>query len=154
MTYASKLQELGIILVDPPKVLANYVPYQVVGNMVYISGQLPLEKGVLTHTGKVGESVSLEEGQAAARQCAVNILTQLLAACGGDLNRVDRCVRLGGFVNCTPEFTGQPKVINGASDLMVAVFGEAGRHARAAIGTNSLPLGASVEVEATFLLKD
>jgi enamine deaminase RidA (YjgF/YER057c/UK114 family) len=96
--------------------------------------------------------LSLEEGQAAARQCAINILTQVKAACEGDLTRVKRCVRLGGFVNCGPDFTDQPKVINGASDLMVDVFGDAGRHARAAVGVNALPLGAAVEVEATFLI--
>ena len=153
MSSADKLQRLGITLVAPPKALGNYTPYQVVGKMVYISGQLPLNNGILINSGKVGETISLAEGQVAARQCAINILTQLQAACGGDLNQVDRCIRLGGFVNCTPDFTDQPKVINGASDLMVAVFGEAGRHARAAVGANSLPLGASVEIEATFLLK-
>lgn len=153
MTYRDKLKELGITLVEPPKAIANYDPYAIVGNRVYISGQLPFEGGELLHKGKLGDTVSLEEGQAAARLCAINILAQLQSACGGDLNKVDRCVRLGGFVNCTPDFTDQPKVINGASDLMVAVFGEAGRHARAAIGANSLPLGVSVEVEATFLLR-
>ncbi len=153
MSNTRRLRELGITLVEPVKSLANYVPYQIVDRMVYISGQLPLENGALTHTGKLGDTVSLEEGQAAARRCAVNILAQLKSVCSGDLDKVERCIRLGGFVNCTPDFTDHPKVINGASDRIVAVFGHAGRHARAAIGTNSLPLGASVEVEGLFLLK-
>ena len=102
--------------------------------------------------GKVGQDLSLEEGQAAARLCAINILIQLKAACSGDLARVKQCVRLGGFVNCGPDFTDQPKVINGASDLMVEVFGDAGRHARAAVGVTALPLGAAVEIEAIFLI--
>lgn len=153
MSHTRRLKELGITLTEPTKSLANYIPYQIVNHMVFISGQIPLEKGIVTHKGKLGETIGLEEGQAAARQCAINILAQLKSACGGNLDRVEKCIRLGGFVNCTPDFTDHPKVINGASDLMVAVFGEAGRHARAAIGTNSLPFGASVEIEAVFLLK-
>jgi enamine deaminase RidA (YjgF/YER057c/UK114 family) len=128
------------------------MPYSIAGNMVIISGQLPLKEGEVTFKGKVGQDLSLEEGQAAARLCAINILTQLKMACAGDLTRVKQCVRLGGFVNCGPNFTDQPKVINGASDLMVDVFGNAGRHARAAVGINALPLGAAVEVEAMFLI--
>lgn len=147
-----KLISLNIILPTPPQVVANYVPYVIVGDMVIISGQLPVKEGEVSFKGKVGQDVSLEEGQAAAHLCAINILTQLKVACSGDLGRVKRCVRLGGFVNCGPDFTDQPKVINGASDLMVEIFGEAGRHARAAVGVNALPLGAAVEVEATFLI--
>lgn len=147
-----KLISLNIILPTPPQVVANYVPYVIVGDMVIISGQLPVKEGEVSFKGKVGQDVSLEEGQAAAHLCAINILTQLKMACSGDLGRVKRCVRLGGFVNCGPDFTDQPKVINGASDLMVEIFGEAGRHARAAVGVNALPLGAAVEVEATFLI--
>jgi enamine deaminase RidA (YjgF/YER057c/UK114 family) len=147
-----KLESLQIVLPTPSSAIANYVPYTIVGNMVIISGQLPLKEGQLAFKGKIGHDLSLEEGQAAARQCGINILTQLKAACGGDLNRVKQCLRLGGFVNCTPDYTDQPKVINGASDLMVDVFGDTGRHARAAVGVTALPLGAAVEVEALFLI--
>lgn len=147
-----KLSSLGIILPTPPQAVANYVPYAMAENMVIISGQLPIKDGEVAFKGKVGQDLSLEEGQAAARQCAINILTQLKVACDGDLGRVKRCVRLGGFVNCGPDYIDQPKVINGASDLMVEVFGEPGRHARVAVGVNALPLGAAVEIEAAFLI--
>jgi enamine deaminase RidA (YjgF/YER057c/UK114 family) len=149
----SRLAELGIELPTPPQAVANYMPFSIVDKMVIISGQLPMKDGQVAFKGKIGESMTMEDGQAAARQCAINILTQLKMACEGDLSRVKACVRLGGFVNCTSDYTDQPKVINGASDLMAEVFGEAGRHARAAVGVNALPLGAAVEVEATFLLK-
>jgi len=151
-TFDQKLASLQIILPVPPQAVANYVPYVIAGNLVIISGQLPLKKGAVAFKGKVGQDLSLEEGQAAARLCAINILTQLKEACGGDLARVKRCVRLGGFVNCGTDFTDHPKVINGASDLMADVFGDIGRHARAAVGVNALPLGSAVEVEATFLI--
>jgi enamine deaminase RidA (YjgF/YER057c/UK114 family) len=129
--------------------VANYVGYVVVGKMVYVSGQVTLKDGALQYQGKLGDSISLEDGQAAARLCGINIISQLKAACGGDLDRVKRVVRLGGFVNSTPDFTDQPKVINGASDLMVEVFGDKGRHCRAAVSAASLPLGVAVEIEAT-----
>ena len=116
--------------------------------MVFVSGQVPLVGGEFKFQGKVGAEFSVEDGQEAARICAINIIAQLKAACGGDLDRVRRIVKLGGFVNSTPEFTDQPKVINGASDLMVAVFGDAGRHSRAAVSAGSLPLGVAVEVDA------
>lgn len=147
-----KLESLGIILTTPPPAIASYVPYVISENMIIISGQLPLKDGQVAFKGKVGQDLSLEEGQAAAHQCALNILLHLKGACGGDLSQIRQCLRLGGFVNCAPDFTDHPKVINGASDLMIAVFGEAGRHARAAIGVTSLPLGAAVEVEAMFLM--
>jgi enamine deaminase RidA (YjgF/YER057c/UK114 family) len=115
-----------------------------------VSGQLPFVAGKLAYSGRLGVSVSLEEGQAAARQCLLNIVSQVDAACDGDLDRVARVVRLGGFVACAPEFTQHPAVINGASDLAVAIFGEAGRHARAAVGVASLPLDAPVEIDAIF----
>jgi enamine deaminase RidA (YjgF/YER057c/UK114 family) len=116
--------------------------------LVFVAGQITLQDGKPQFLGKLGREFGVEEGQAAARLCAINILSQLRAACGGDLDRVARIVRLGGFVNCTPEFTDQPKVINGASDLIVAVFGDKGKHARAAVGAPSLPLGVAVEIEA------
>ncbi len=118
------------------------------GNLVFVSGQVPLVDGAFKFQGKVGAEFSVEEGQEAARICAINIIAHLKAACGGDLDRVRRIVKLGGFVNPTPEFTDQPKVINGASDLMVAVFGDAGKHTRAAVSAGALPLGVAVEVDA------
>jgi enamine deaminase RidA (YjgF/YER057c/UK114 family) len=151
-SFDQRLASLQITLPTPPQAVANYVPYVIAGNLVIISGQLPLKEGKVAFKGKVGQDLSLEEGQAAARLCAINILTQLKMACDGDLARVKRCVRLGGFVNCGAEFIEHPQVINGASDLMVDVFGDIGRHARAAVGVNALPLGAAVEVEATFLI--
>ena len=120
--------------------------------MVYVSGQLPLVDGKLSVTGHVGKNVSTEEAAGQARLCAINLLAQLKAACGGDLSRVKQVVKLGGFVACTDDFTDQPEVINGASDLMVEVFGDAGRHARFAVGSNTLPRGTCVEVEGTFLI--
>ena len=127
--------------------------FTVSGKTVYISGQLPFKDGKLLVTGRLGAGVSIEDGYAAGRQCGLNILAHLKAACGGDLDRVSRVLRLGGFVNSTPEFTDAPKCVNGASDLMVAVFGDAGRHARAAVGVASLPAGAAVEVDAVVELK-
>lgn len=150
-----RLAELGLVLPTATAAVANYIPFASHGNVIIISGQLPMRDGQVHYKGKVGIDLSLAEGQDAARLCGLNILTQLKAACNGDLDRVEKCLRLGGFVNCGPDFTDQPKVINGASDLMVEVFGpEIGRHARAAVGTNSLPLGAAVEVEAMFRLKE
>lgn len=146
------LNRLGITLPDAPAPAANYVPYVVAGNMVYVSGQLPLVDGKLSVTGHVGKNVSTEEAAGQARLCAINLLAQLKAACGGDLSRVKQVVKLGGFVACTDDFTDQPEVINGASDLMVDVFGDAGRHARFAVGSNTLPRGTCVEVEGTFLI--
>lgn len=148
MSVERRLKELGITLPVAAAPAANYVPYVLSGNLVFISGQLPLRDGGLIHPGVVGRDIGVEEAQAAARQCGLNIIAQLQAATGGALDRVRRIVRLGGFVASTDDFHDQPKVVNGASDLMVAVFGDAGRHARAAVGTNTLPLGASVEIDA------
>ncbi len=143
------LAELGIVLPDPVAPVANYVPYVISGSQVFISGQVSIGANGLI-TGKLGADMSVEQGIEAAHACGVNLIAQLRAACGGDLDRVKRVVKLGGFVNCTPDFIDQPKVVNGTSDLMVAVFGDAGRHARAAVGTPSLPLGAAVEVDGVF----
>jgi enamine deaminase RidA (YjgF/YER057c/UK114 family) len=151
-TIAERLRELGIELPSPASPAANYVPVRQSENLLVVSGQLPMEGGQVRYQGKLGGGVSLETGQAAARLCAINILAQVQAFCG-DLERIAACVRLGGFVACTPDFTDHPKVVNGASDLMVAVLGEAGRHARAAVGVPSLPLDAAVEVEAMFELR-
>ena len=146
----ARLKELGIELPQPAAPVANYVPYTVSGNLVFISGQICQWNGELRFVGKLGAAIGIADGREAARLCALNILAHLRVACGGDLDRVRRCLRVGGFVNCTPEFTDMPQVVNGASDLMVAVFGDLGRHARAAVGMSSLPGGVAVEVEATF----
>jgi len=144
----SRLSELGIKLPEVAAPVANYVGYVKTGNLVFVSGQVPVKDGKFLFQGKLGAAISLEDGQAAAKQCAINIVAQLKAACDGDLDRVRRIVKLGGFVNSTPEFTDQPKVVNGASDLLVAVFGDRGRHARAAVSAGSLPMGVAVEVDA------
>lgn len=146
----SKLDELGIELPPTPAPVANYVAYQVAGNMAYIAGQIPFLNGELIYPGKVPNDVSVEQAQLAARQCAINMISALKGACDGDLDRVKQCVRLQGFVASDDSFTGQSTVVNGASDLMVDVFGEAGKHTRLAIGVNTLPLNACVEVSGIF----
>jgi enamine deaminase RidA (YjgF/YER057c/UK114 family) len=146
----ARLAELGIDLPAAMAPVANYLPYVVTGNLVVISGQLPAVDGKVAVIGKVGAEVSVEQGQHAARLCFTNLLTHLREACGGDLGRVRRVVRLGGFIASPPDFTQHAAVMNGASDLAVAVFGEAGRHARSTIGVPALPLGAAVEVEGLF----
>jgi enamine deaminase RidA (YjgF/YER057c/UK114 family) len=143
-----RLAELGIVLPTPAKPIANYVPWVRTGNLVYISGQGAVRDGKIEYTGKVGDTVSIEDAVASARLTAINIIAHLRDACGGDLDRVKRIVKLLGLVNCTTTFGDHPKVINGASDLMVEVFGDKGRHARSAVGAPSLPFGLSVEVEA------
>ena len=149
----ARLKELGIELLLPATPVANYVPYTVCGNLVFIAGQLCVWNGERRYVGKLGAGVGTADGQAAARLCALNILAHLRVACGGDLNRVHRCLRLGGFINCTPEFTDMPQVVNGASDLMVEVLGDKGRHTRAAVGVSSLPMGCAVEVDAILLIE-
>ena len=149
---AGRVAELSITLPTAAAPAANYVPFVKSGNMLYVSGQLPFENGQLLNNGRLGENLTIEQGYAAARQCAINIIAQINAA--GALEKVKRVVRLGGFVNSAPSFTDQPQVVNGASDLFVAVFGDAGRHARAAVGTPSLPRGVSVEVDAVIELED
>jgi enamine deaminase RidA (YjgF/YER057c/UK114 family) len=145
-----RLRELGIDLPAAAAPAANYVPFIVAGSVVYCAGQLPVWNGELRYSGRLGEGVSLEEGQAAARLCALNLIAQVKAACDGDLDRVLRVLRLGVFVNSADAFTDQPRVANGASDLMVEVFGDTGRHARSAVGVNVLPLGVAVEVDGIF----
>jgi enamine deaminase RidA (YjgF/YER057c/UK114 family) len=144
----ARLADLGIELPQAAAPAANYVPYVASGNLVFVSGQITVWNGEFRYQGKIGQDLGVEDGQAAARLCALNIIAQLKAACGGDLDRVVRIIRLGGFVNSTPDFTDQPKVINGASDLMAEVFGDKGKHARAAVSAAALPLGVAVEVEA------
>lgn len=152
-TIESRLRELGIALPEAAAPAANYVPFVVAGNLVFVSGQLPIAEGNLAFAGRLGAELGLEEGREAARLCGLNLLAQLKAACGGDLDRVRRVVRLGGFVASTPEFTDHPKVVNGASDLMVEVFADSGRHSRAAVGVAALPLGAAVEIDAVFQIE-
>ena len=146
----ARLKELGITLPEPPAPVASYVPTVVSGNLVFVSGQVTLSADGLKYVGKVGADISLEDGKAAARLCAVNVIAQVKAACGGDLDRVKRCVKVGVFVNAVPDFTQHPEVANGASDLFQDVFGNAGKHARAAVGAGSLPRGVAAEVEAVF----
>ena len=146
----ARLKELGIALSNPPKPVASYVPFTISGNQVFVSGQVPIADGALKYVGKLGADFSVEMGQAAAQLCAINILSVLRVACEGDLDKVVRCLKVNVFVNATPDYDQQPEVANGASDLFVAVFGEAGRHARAAVGMGSLPRGVAVEVDATF----
>ena len=148
----SRLKELGVTLPTPPMPVASYVPCTISGNIVFVSGQIPIADGAIKYVGKLGVDVPLEAGQAAAQLCAINLLAQLKAAIG-DLDRVTRCMKLGVFVNAAPEYTQQPEVANGASDLIAAVFGDAGKHARAAVGVGSLPRGVAVEVEAIFEIK-
>ncbi len=146
----ARLEELGITLPTPAAPVASYVPYVRTGNLLVVSGQITLVDGDVKHQGQLGADMSVDGGYQAARVCAINLLAQVRAACNGDLDRVRRVVRLGGFVNATADFKDHPKVINGASDLMQEVFGDAGQHARAAVGSSSLPLGVSVEVEGLF----
>lgn len=148
--YEESLSKLGLTIPEPGIPVANFVPYVIQGNTVFISGQIPMRDGQISHVGRLGESLTVEEGQQAAQICALNVLAMIRHACGGDLDKVVRCVRLGGFINSTPEFTAQPEVMNGASDLIVTVLGERGRHARAAVGVNTLPRGVAVEVDAVF----
>ncbi len=148
MSVEANLKELGIDIPTPVAPVANYLPFIVTSNLVSVSGQIPMQDGKLAFEGKVGDTVSEEDACAAAKLCGLNIIAQLKAATNGDLNRVKRIVKLGGFVNCVDGFGNQPKVINAASDLMVAVFGDKGRHSRSAVGTNALPLNVPVEIDA------
>jgi enamine deaminase RidA (YjgF/YER057c/UK114 family) len=143
-----RLAELGISVPTPAKPVANYVGWVRTGNLVFTAGQVPLKDGKIEYQGKVGKDYTTQEAAKAARICAVNVISQLKEACGGDLDRVKRIVKLVGFVNGVPEFTEHPEVVNGASDVMVEVFGDKGKHARSAVGSGSLPRNVAVEVEA------
>ena len=146
-----KLKKMGIKLPNAPTPAANYLPFVKVGRIVYVSGQISVGSDGLI-IGLLGDSMTIEEGKIAAKQCAINLLTQVKAACDGDLDFLDRVIRLGGFVNSTHDFSDQPSVINGASDFFVEVLGENGRHARTAVGA-TLPLGVAVEIDGIFQLK-
>ncbi len=149
----ARLQELGIELPTPPAPAGAYVQHHRHGDLVYVAGQVTFWNGELKYVGKVGQDFTLEDGQEAARVCALNLIAQVKDALGGDLDRVKRVVRLGGFVNCPADFTDHPKVINGASNVMGEIFGEAGKHVRVAMGAGSLPLNVAVEVEGLFEVK-
>ena len=151
-SVSGRLQQLGISLPAVPPPVANYVPYLLQDQFVYIAGQIPFLDGVLIHPGSVPNEVSVENGRAAARQCGINILAALNGALDGNLDRVRQCMRLDGFVASAAGFTQQPAIVNGASDLMVDVFGTAGRHTRTAVGVSELPLNACVEVAAVFIV--
>lgn len=151
-TIETRLADMGITIPEPPAPVAAYVGHVIHNGIVTISGQLPLADGTLTQTGLLGDNVSVEDGAAAAQVCAINILAQIKVACGGDFERIIQCIRLGGFVASTPDFTDHPKVVNGASEFIGAVLGDRGIHARAAVGVAALPMNASVEVEATFAI--
>lgn len=148
-----RLAQLGLTLPVAAAPVANYVPFVLSGKTLYVAGQLPFQNGQVAHPGHLGDNVTVEQGYEAARFCALNLLAQIKAACGGDLDRVARILKLTGYVSCAAGFTDIPKCINGASDLMVAVFGDAGKHARAAVGVPSLPANASVEIDAIVELK-
>ena len=149
---AARLAELNIALPKLGAPQGSYVPWVRSGALLFISGQVTMGPGGLEYVGKLGKEFTVEDGQRAARLCGLNVLTHLRTACGGDLDRVRRVVQLRGFVNCTPDFTDMPQIVNGASDLMVEIFGDAGRHARAAVGAGSLPRNVAVEVDAVFEL--
>lgn len=152
MSITARLAELGIALPEANAPAANYIPYVQVGDMLFVSGQISIKDGDLV-TGKVGVDLSVEEGAAAARLCGLSLLSQVKAACDGDLDRLVRVVKLTGFVNSAPDFTQQPQVINGCSDFLVEALGEAGRHSRSAVSAGALPLGVAVEIEGIFQIK-
>jgi enamine deaminase RidA (YjgF/YER057c/UK114 family) len=152
MSIENKLTQMGVTLPNAPAPAANYVPYVQVGDIVYVSGQISNDENGLI-LGKLGDTMEVAEGAAAARRCAINLLAQLKSACGGDLDRLVRVVKLTGFVNSTAAFTNQPQVINGASDFLVDALGDIGRHARSAVSAAALPLGVAVEIEGIFQIR-
>ncbi|MDC0233158.1 RidA family protein [Pelagibacteraceae bacterium] len=151
--FNENIKNLGLNIPDLPKALANYVPYKIIGKTIYISGQAPVRNGELIYKGKVGSDISIEEGIEAAKLCVINIIAALKTGLEGDWDKLDSFVKLTGFVNCQDNFTDQPKIINGASDMLVEIFGDQGRHARVAVGSNALPLGIAVEIDAIVQLK-
>ena len=152
MSYDDKIKELNIKLPEAKPPVGNYVATKIVGKMLFVSGQISIDENGQLIKGKVGKELDTEAGYNAAKRCALSIIAQVKKACDNDLSKVKSCIKLTGFVNSTDEFTDQPKIINGASDLIAAVFGDSGMHTRAAVSTNSLPLGVSVEVDAIFEL--
>ena len=153
MSYDKKIKELGIDLPEAKAPVGNYVATKIVGKLLYISGQISIDSNGNLIKGKIGKDLDTDSGYKAANRCALSIISQLKKACENDLSKVKSCIKLTGFVNSTDDYTEQPKVINGASDLIASVFGDSGMHTRAAVSTNSLPLGVAVEVDAIFELK-
>lgn len=153
MSIQARLKDMGVTLSTPPAPAANYVPFVQVGDTLYVSGQVSIDEDGTLITGKVGQELDVAAGAAAARRCAIALLSQVNAACGGDLDRLVRAVKLTGFVNSSPDFTQQPQVVNGASDFLVDALGEAGRHARSAVSAGALPLGVAVEIEGIFQIR-
>ena len=152
-SFEENIKNLGLKIPELPKALANYVPYKIVGKTMYISGQAPVKNGELIYKGKVGSDISVEDGIEAARLCVINIIAAVKTGLEGDWSKLDSFVKLTGYVNCQDTFTDQPKIINGASDLLVGIFGDHGRHSRVAVGSNALPLGIAVEIDALVQLK-
>lgn len=153
MSIEGKLEQMGVTLPSAPAPAANYVPYVRVGDILYVSGQISIDGTGELITGKLGDTMEVEAGAAAAKRCALGLLAQVRAACGGDLDQLVRVVKLTGFVNSTGDFTQQPQVVNGASDFLVDALGEAGRHSRSAVSAASLPLGVAVEIEGIFQIR-
>ena len=151
--FDENIKNLGLNIPELPKALANYVPFKIVGKTMYISGQAPVRNGEMIYKGKVGSDITIEEGIEAAKLCVINIIAAVKTGLEGDWNKLDSFVKLTGYVNCQDSFTDQPKIINGASDMLVEIFGDQGRHARVAVGSNALPLGISVEIDAIIQLK-
>jgi len=151
--FEKNIKDLGLIISEPPAAIANYVPFKVVDNLVFVSGQGPIQNGKIMYAGKVGDDVSEEDGILAAKLCCLNIIASLRKSIKGDWNKLDNFVKLGGFVNCRDDYTNQPKIINGASDLLVNIFSEQGKHTRFAVGSNSLPMNISVEIDAIIKIK-
>ena len=151
--FEKNIKDLGLFISEPPAAIANYVPFKVIDNLVYVSGQAPIQNGKIIYTGKVGDNISEEEGVLAAEICCLNIIAALRKSISGDWDRLENFVKLGGFVNCKDDYINHPKIINGASDLLVNIFGEQGKHTRFAVGSNSLPLNISVEIDAIIKIK-
>ena len=151
--FEENIKNLGLNIPELPKALANYVPFKIVGKTMYISGQAPVRNGEMIFKGKVGSDITIEEGIEAAKLCVINIIAAVKTGLEGDWSKLECFVKLTGFVNCQDSFTDQPKIINGASDMLVEIFGDQGRHTRVAVGSNALPLGISVEIDAIIQLK-
>ena len=151
--FEENIKSLGLNIPDLPKALANYVPYKIIGKSMYISGQAPVQNGEIIYQGKVGSDVTIEDGIAAAKLCCINIIAAVKKGLDGDWDKLESFVKLTGYVNCKDDFKDQPKIINGASDMLVEIFGDQGRHTRTAVGSNALPLGISVEIDAIIHLK-
>ena len=151
--FEKNIKDLGLVVPESPSAVANYVPYKIAGNLVFISGQAPSRNGKIVYTGKVGDKITDEEGILAAELCCLNIIALLKKSIEGDWDRFDCFIKLGGFVNCNPNYSNQPIIINGASDLLVKIFGDKGKHTRVAVGSNSLPLDISVEIDAIIKIK-